>query len=239
MSEHGQAPQDDVSSLFSVLLPDTTMTDLLDRVTELAARTVGNCTFAGITMGQDGTMETPVYTDERSPRVDQVQYDTGTGPCVEAFRTGEVLEIRDTATEERWRHFCDAALEENIRSTLSVPLDVSGNRTEVLGALNLYSEVPHAFDDEARASTEAFAQQAAIVVANARAYWGAKEQSEQLQRAMESRATIEQAKGILMAQSRVTPEEAFQLLVRASQRENRKLREIAAEIVDRAQRPSA
>jgi GAF domain-containing protein len=183
-------------------------------------------------------METPVYTDERSPRVDQVQYDAGTGPCVDAFRTGEVKQIHDTATEERWRAFCDAALDEHIRSTLSVPLDVSGTRTEVLGALNLYSEVPDAFDDEARASTQAFAQQAAIVMANARAYWGAKELSDQLQYALESRATIEQAKGIIIGQSRVSPEEAFKLLVRASQRENRKLREIAAEIVDRAQQHS-
>ncbi len=238
MSQHGQAGQDDVSSLFSVLLPDTPMTDLLDRVIELAARTVGNCTFAGITVGQDGKMETPVYTDVRSPRVDQIQYDAGTGPCVDAFRTGEVLEIRDTATEERWRQFCDAALDEHIRSTLSVPLDVSGNRTEVLGALNLYSEIPDAFDDGARASSQAFAQQAAIVMANARAYWGAKDLSDQLQHAMESRATIEQAKGVLIGQSRISPEEAFNLLVRASQRENRKLREIAAEVVERAQNPN-
>jgi GAF domain-containing protein len=214
MSEHDPPSRDDVSELFNVLLPDTPMTDLLDRVTELAARTVGNCTFAGITVGQDGKMETPVFTDERSPRVDQVQYDADSGPCVDAFRTGEVEAIHDTATEERWRHFCDAALGEQIRSTLSVPLDVSGNRTEVLGALNLYSEVPDAFDGEARASTEAFAQQAAIVMANARAYWGAKDLSDQLQHAMESRATIEQAKGILIAQSHVSPDEAFKLLVR-------------------------
>jgi GAF domain-containing protein len=237
MSEHLQAARADVSSLFNVLLPDTPMTDLLDRVTELATRTVRHCAFAGITVSQDGKMQTPVYTDERSPRLDQFQYDADTGPCVDAFRTGQVMQIRDTATEERWRAFCDAAMDEHVRSTLSVPLDVSGNRTEVLGALNLYSEVRGAFDDEARASTEAFAQQAAIMMANARAYWGAKEMSDQLQKALESRAAIEQAKGILIARSRVSPDEAFKLLVRASQRENRKLREIAAEIVDRAQRP--
>jgi GAF domain-containing protein len=214
------------------------MTDLLDRVVQLAARTVSNCAFAGITVGQGGKLETPVYTDERSPRVDQAQYDADTGPCVDAFRTGQVMQIHDTATEQRWRQFCDAALDDSIRSTLSVPLDVSSSRTEVLGALNLYSEVANAFDDEARASTEAFAQQAAIMMANARAYWGAKDLSDQLQVAMESRATIEQAKGILMAQSRVSPDEAFKVLVRASQRENRKLREIATEIVERAQRPA-
>ena len=68
MPENGQNGRHDVSSLFGVLLPDTPMTDLLDRVTELATRTVSNCAFAGITMAQDGKMETPVYTDE--PRRD-------------------------------------------------------------------------------------------------------------------------------------------------------------------------
>jgi AmiR/NasT family two-component response regulator len=96
--------------------------------------------------------------------------------------------------------------------------------------------LPHAFDGEASAAAESLAQQAAIVVANAQAFWGAKHESEHLQRAMESRAVIEQAKGILMAQSGVTPDDAFQLLVRASQRENRKLRMIAIEVVERTQR---
>src|SRR4051812_12744988 len=75
----------------------------------------------------------------------------------------------------------------------------------------------------------------ATVIANARAYWGAKEMADQLRHAMESRATIEQAKGILISQSRVSADEAFELLVRASQRENRKLRDIATDIVERAQ----
>jgi AmiR/NasT family two-component response regulator len=75
----------------------------------------------------------------------------------------------------------------------------------------------------------------ATVIANARAYWGAKEMADQLRHAMESRATIEQAKGILISQSRVSADEAFEILVRASQRENRKLREIATDIVERAQ----
>ena len=123
----------------------------------------------------------------------------------------------------------------DIRSTLSVPLDASGDGTEVLGALNLYSELPDAFDADAVAATERLAQQAAIVIANAQAFWGAQQQAEQLQEALQSRAVIEQAKGVLMARSGVTPEGAFRLLVLASQRENRKVRLIATEIVERTQ----
>jgi GAF domain-containing protein len=157
---------------------------------------------------------------------------------VDAYRDGVIYRIDDTATEQRWPEFCKAAQEENIRSTLSVPLDVSGEGAETLGALNLYSEIPNGFDADAAAATVSFAQQAAIVMANARAYWGAAEKSDQLQQALESRAVIEQAKGILMAQSHIGPDDAFQILVRASQRENRKLRDIAVEIVERVTRPA-
>jgi GAF domain-containing protein len=232
--EHNEA--DSMGALARIRLPDVPVTDLLQRVAEIATRSTA-CTFAGITLSDGDRMQTPVYTDERSPKVDQVQYDTGSGPCVDAARTGEIFTIPDTSTEARWRPFSEAALAENIRSTLSVPLDVSGNRSEVLGALNLYSEIPDAFDADAVAATQSLAHQAAIVVANAQAYWGAKQESEHLQKAMESRAVIEQAKGILMAQSRLSADDAFDLLVRASQRENRKLREIAAEIVARVEQP--
>jgi GAF domain-containing protein len=228
-------PPPEPSELFAVLLPDTPLTDVLQRVTTLAARSVSNCTVAGITVTQNGRPQTPVYTDERSPQVDQVQYDNDSGPCLDALREGKVFMITDTATESRWPEFCQAAVAAGLRSTLSVPIDVSGNRTDVLGALNLYSEEPEGFDDEAVASTASFAHQAAIVIANAQAYWGAKELSDQLQSALESRAVIEQAKGILMGREGITADQAFEVLVRASQRENRKLRELAADIVARAE----
>jgi GAF domain-containing protein len=225
-------PGPEPGGLFDILLPDRPLTDVLRRVAELATRSVGPQAFAGITMKQEGALATPVYTDERAPRVDQVQY-ASSGPCVEAYESGELRVIGDTTADERWQEFCVAAVAEGIRSVLSVPMDVSGARAEVLGALNLYSEQPRAFDDDAAASTRSFAQQAAIVVANARAYWGAKELADQLQNALESRAVIEQAKGILMAREGISADRAFDVLVRASQRENRKLRDIAGELVER------
>ena len=237
MEDQGTPGTEDVSALLRMRLPDTPLTDLLDRVTQLACRTIPDCGLAGITMSQNGAFQTPVYTDPRAPRVDQAQYDHDSGPCLDAYRTGEVFTIADTVVDARWPHFSKAAAQERIRSTLSVPMDVSGNCTEVVGALNLYSEAPDAFGAEAVASTQSFAQQAALVVANAQAYWGAKAESAQLQQAMESRAVIEQAKGVLMAQSGIDAERAFEALRGASQRENRKLRDIAGEIVRRATQP--
>jgi AmiR/NasT family two-component response regulator len=114
---------------------------------------------------------------------------------------------------------------------LSLPLVA---QEEGVGALNLYSRrgTFTASDENVGAI---FATQAAIVLVNAQAYWDARHLSEQLGEAMEYRAMIEQAKGILMAGGGRNADEAFQLLVRASQRENRNLRDIAAELVQRAQ----
>lgn len=234
-NDDGASREDRAAELHDILLPDRPLTAVLQRVTELATRTVDGSAFAGITMSQRGRLHTPVFTDERSPRVDQAQYDSGAGPCVDAFTSGQVFVIEDTVDERRWPDFCAAAVAEQIRSTLSVPLDVSGGRSEVLGALNLYSERPGTFDADAVVATETFAHQAAVVVANARAYWGAKELADQLQHAIASRAVIEQAKGILMAREAISGDKAFDILVRASQRENRKLREIAQDLVTRTE----
>jgi len=229
-NEGSISPED----LFAVLLPDAPLSDILNRITTMATRAVPGGAVAGLSLPSDGSAQTPIYTDQRARVVDQAQYDHGDGPCLRALRTGEVVAITDTSTDARWRWFGEIAIAQGIRSTISLPLDVAGNRDEVIGALNLYSETPERFDAEIVRALESFAQQAAILAANARAYWGAVELAEQLQRAMESRATIEQAKGILIARTGGTAEEAFALLVRASQRENRKLREIAAEVVERA-----
>ncbi len=99
--------------------------------------------------------------------------------------------------------------------------------------MNLYSESENAFTATHEASVRVFADQACIVLANAQVYWDARQLSENLSQAIETRETISQAVGILIAAGGRTPTEAFQILVNASQRENRKVRDIAEEIVER------
>ena len=118
---------------------------------------------------------------------------------------------------------------------MSIPLLA---RHEGVGALNFYSRASAGFSDDDVEVGLQFAAHAAIVLANAQAYWDAHQLSEDLLQAMKSRAAIEQAKGILMGAQRCNADDAFQILVRASQRENRKLREIADEIVAKTADPS-
>lgn len=166
-----------------------------------------------------------------SPAVDQAQYDTGEGPCLDAFEQQRAFVIEATNEEGPWPAFRQAAAAHGIGSTLSLPLGVD---KQPLGAMNLYAYTEGAFGDRDREIGELFASQAAIVLANAHAYWDARTLSERLGDAMKSRAVIEQAKGMLMAAERCDEQEAFQMLVRASQRGNIKLRDIAARIVETA-----
>jgi GAF domain-containing protein len=149
---------------------------------------------------------------------------------MDAGRGGVPLRIDDVRTEQRWPDYVAHAQETGVRSSLSVPLPYQGSS---IGALNIYSTKPAAFATPAAlgAAMET-AEVVAIAVANADALWQVSEQARNMRLAMESRAVIEQAKGVLMAQRHVTAEQAFEILREASQRYNRKLRDISRGIVE-------
>jgi len=224
-----------IGALSKYFVGGASIEDTLIVVAQLGTDTLPGADMAGITMLSNGMPTTTVFTDEESPEVDQAQYSSGEGPCLDAFRYGRAYRIDSMTEEDRWPAFVQSCLDHRILSTLSMPLSVAG---EHLGALNFYSRTDQAFPTEDERTAEVFAQTAATVLANAKAYWEAMNLSQNLTEAMKSRAVIEQAKGALMAQSGVSSDEAFQLLVRASQRENRKVREIAGQIVDQTQRQS-
>jgi GAF domain-containing protein len=217
-------------ALSQFFLDDGTLGDALLHVSQLACK-VAPADMAGITMLVEGRTRTGVFTDSEAPEIDEAQYSTGQGPCLDAFRHQQVYRIDSTADETRWPDFARDAAAHGIMTTLSVPIVARG---EGLGALNLYSREASRFDDAAAARVSTFAAHAAFVLANAQVYADARQLGENLNQAMHSRATIDYAVGILMAHGGRSPEGAFQLLVRASQRENRKLRDVAAEIVERA-----
>lgn len=223
-----------VAALSRFFVGDGTLQETLQRVAELAQEAIPGADFAGLTMLVEGRPRTGVFTDEASPEIDAAQYETGIGPCLDAFRDQTVYRIDSTTKDTCWTAFSEAAAARGVNSTLSLPLVANH---EGVGALNLYSRAEAAFSDEDERVGIQFANQAGIVLANAQAYWDAHQLCQDLNEAMKSRAVIEQAKGILMAQGR-TADEAFQILVRVSQRENVKLREVAADLVRRAeQRP--
>ena len=223
-----------VEAMSRFFVGDATLGDTLQRVSELACVAVPSADMVGITMLVEGRARTAVFTNDDAPQIDAAQYETGIGPCLDAFRHRQVYRIDHMEKDQQWLPFSEAAAAHGIQSSLSLPLLA---RHEGVGALNVYSRTSAAFSDDDVNVGLQFAAQAAIVLANSQAYWDAHQLGQDMAEAMKSRATIEQAKGILMGAQRCGPDEAFQMLVRASQRENRKLREMAAEIVARTTNP--
>ncbi len=220
-------------ALSNYLVAKTSMGDTLLDVSQITVDALPGADMAGISLlGEDGRPTTGVFTDQQAPDIDAAQYESGRGPCLDSWREGKVVRLDDMQNAlEVYPEFAKAAQAHGVQSTLSLPL-VAGN--DRLGALNLYAPVAGGFTSDDEALGTDLAAAAAIVLANASAFWAASQLSEQLGQAMQSRAVIEQAKGIVMARSpKMTADEAFDVLRKASQRENLKVRDIAQRIVER------
>jgi len=216
----------------TVVTATTDLNSALTSVARMGCSGIDGCTAASITLIEGATPTTVACTEGIASQLDQVQYDARTGPCLEAIRTQETLRIESLAADDRWAEFSAAAAEVGVRSSLSMPLPLpEGN---ISGGLNLYGGGIGSFDEADEKLAAGFASYAAAVIANVAANRSAQELAEHLQKAMESRGVIEQAKGILIARQHCSADEAFDILRRASQRENRKLREVAESLVERA-----
>jgi GAF domain-containing protein len=200
---------------------------VLSRVAELARTAIPGADHVSVTLLDDSGPGTAAYLGEVAVYLDERQYERRRGPCLDAAESGDVVVIDDMATEDRWPDYTPYAVAQGIRSSLSMGLP----RGSVSGALNLYGRGVRAFDAQARELAGSFADYAAVPLANARLYHNATTLSRQLEEAMNSRAGIEQAKGILMALHGCSPQEAFEMLSRESQQTNRKLRDVAADLL--------
>lgn len=215
---------------------DVTVQDTLQRVAELSVDAVPGADIAGITLLLEGRPQTAVFTDEKAPEIDSTQYGTGVGPCLDAVRHNQVYRIDDVDHDRQWRPFSQAAASHGVRSVLSVPL-LAGH--QAIGALNLYSRSPAAFSAEDVNLGIAFATQAAILLAASQAHWDGQALADDINATLAAKATVEQAKGILMKGQGCSSAEALQILVHAAQRENRKVPDIAAELVAKTSGESA
>ncbi len=194
----------------------------LDTIVSLAVEHLDHCEFAGMSIVEGRKITSPSSTNDVPRIVDAIQTEVDEGPCLDAIKEHEVFQTGDLASEDRWPRFATRAHEETgICSILSIRLFVE---EDTLGALNLYSSACDAFDDTDVAFATVFAAHAAVAMAATR-------REENLERKVETRDLIGQAKGILMARSGIDEDEAFDLLRRASQRQNVKLVAVADDIV--------
>jgi GAF domain-containing protein len=156
------------------------------------------------------------------------QMQCGDGPVPEAIRYGEARRIDDTGSEQRWPAACAAIAGAGFGSCLVLPLRTDRRPG---GALVIYGRAADAFAGSSHDIALLFAAQGGVAIRNAAAYRNCRQLVANLQAALEFRAVIEQAKGILAAESGCHPEVAFRQLSKLSQNTNRKVRDIAADLV--------
>ena len=217
-----------VRALAGIILGDSNPAAVLQRACDATKAVIRGAQDVSVTLIEKDAPRTAASSGDLATTADEAQYAAGQGPCLDAAREGAPVLVTDMANDERWPGYVDAALAAGVRGSVSVPLEVD---TNVVGALNIYASTPRAFDQDIVDVAFDLAHYAGIVVSATDEFNRAVTLAEQMQRAMQSRAVIEQAKGILMAQRRCSPDEAFEVLVRLSQETHRKLREIAETLV--------
>lgn len=226
----------DLESSFSdvaiALFSAGTVQGTLQRIVDLAARAVDGCEAAGILVVSDGTVTTAAASSPLVVVIDQLQIDADEGPCLDASTHASTFYADDLIDDERWPAFAPAAVTAGIRSVLAYSLSV-----ERPSALNLYSRLPAAFGATDRATGQLFATLARLALDSAEVRASDEKKSANLIEALRTRELIGQAQGILMERERIQGDQAFDLLRRASQHMNIKLREVAETLVETGESP--
>ncbi len=194
----------------------------LDRVVTLAVELVEGCEHAGISLNRRGQITSPATSHEVVLRVDELQYEFNQGPCLDAIRHHEWVHSVDLMHDPRWPVWGPrTASETGIRSMMAFRLFTD---EDLVGALNLYATSPGSFDGLDRDTGTALAAHAALAVVTS-------QKIENLELALNSRTVIGQAVGIVMERFDLEPDRAFSVLSRLSQQLNRKVRDVATELV--------
>jgi GAF domain-containing protein len=227
-------PADAFAQLGRIKLSETDLNGVFQQVADLAKRTISGASEVSVTLVKDKGAHTPAFTGDLALALDEAQYEAGHGPCLDAAVSTSTQHVPDMSSESRWPDWTPRAREAGARSSLSIGLPV---QEAVTGALNIYATTPDAFDEDALAVAQTFASYAEVAMANAYLYNAQTTLAQHMETAMRSRAVIEQAKGIIMGDRRCGPDEAFTILTKLSQGTNRKLRDVAVALVERAATP--
>lgn len=208
--------------------------ETVQAVVDLAVSTVDGCDTAGIFMMVEGSVSTVVVSDPLVEVIDGLQRQSGEGPCLDAISQATTVYAEDLAFDIRWPTFAPEAVAAGVRCVLALSLVGNG----APGALNLYAGYPGAFGATDRAKGVIFATLAGLALQGARMHEDEDRRTDNLHLALDTRAIIGQAQGILMERDHITSDQAFDVLRRASQHLNVKLREVAQDLVDTGATPA-
>jgi ANTAR domain/GAF domain len=220
------------SAVAIALFAAGTVQGTLQMIVDLAERAVDGCEAAGILLDESGTVVTAAASSTLVDVVDRLQIDAREGPCLDASLQKSTFYAADLIDDERWPTFGPSAVSAGVRSVLAFSL--SDSRPS---ALNLYATLPAAFGATDRAQGLLFATLARLALDSAEERAFEEKRAGNLAEALRTRELIGQAQGILMERERITGDQAFDVLRRASQHMNVKLREVAATLIETGESP--
>jgi hypothetical protein len=199
----------------------------LDAVAQVTVESLPAADAASITLIRQQEFQTAAWTGELARCADRIQYECGSGPCIDAITEDSVVRVDDVRDDGRWPQFGQRAADElGVASMLAFRLVLDSS--ESIGGLNVYSQRLAAFDDDDADFGVLLATHGALAVAAA----DNRSRADHLARALQSSRDIGAAMGILMATYKVTREQAFDLLSVSSQHSQRKLAAVALDVVE-------
>jgi GAF domain-containing protein len=219
---------------------ETRLNRLLNLILETAVDVLGFDAATVTARHSDRSLSTIAATDQRLVDLDNAQYEAGAGPCLTVLDPHHPIyfDVDEGDSEEAWDHFRRVADDLGVTTTLSIHIPTDAN--EVAASFNLYAKRQLESGEQHLRTAESFAQQLAAAIQGVDAYRSTARLAQDLAEAMRSRAVIEQAKGMLMAEHRIDADRAFEQLTQLSQQSRMKLRDVARRLVDeRAGRESS
>jgi len=207
--------------------PDTDSDTVIAELAEHAAVEIPGAQCAGVTVTRNAKhIDTPAATHKWPILLDEIQQRHREGPCLTAAWEEKTIHVADLEADDRFPRYRRDALEQTpIRSIMAFQMFIAG---ETMGALNVYAEEPRAFGKASRDIGLIFAAHTSVA-------WNSARRDEQFRRALASRDTIGQAKGMIMERYGVDAVQAFEVLRKLSQDSNIPLVQVATELVTKAQ----
>jgi len=225
-----------IESLGAIFAAEEPLYEVLSRVAHTVAKAIPGADAVSITVFGESGARSVTWTDDVAQRIDDEQYASGRGPCLDAAKTRHTVRVSTSVERARWPDFVAAAKRERVLASLSAPLIIAPvdqeNDSELVGSLNVYSRSTAAFDTFDEVLARLYTVAATQAITNARRWQHARDTVTQLETALTSRSVIDQAKGAVRTRTGCTADEAFAILVDMSQRRNIKLRDVAEQLLE-------
>lgn len=226
-----QDPGDRFAAIARELQHQSSETATLDRIGTLALETIQGCDHAGITvLGPRERIATVTATDDVVSAADVQQYDLGEGPLLDVLAQQDAVISKDLANDDRWPRWAKWVHDNlGVKSMLCFQLFTTGRS---YGALDMYSDRLDGFDAHDRTVGLALAAHAAVALASSH-------EEDHLNIAVINRTIVGQAEGILMERYDLTADQAFAMLIRVSQEQNRRVNVLAEELITTRRTPGS